>query len=85
VKTALAIFAGFALALAGCAGSQQSMMDAAGPQSGRVEARWWLFFWLMLAIFVTVIAVMLWALMRRQLAGPLLGRADLQLRELRAR
>jgi cytochrome c oxidase subunit 2 len=59
------MLAGLALALAGCAASQQSMIDAAGPQSGRVQSLWWFFFWLLLAIFVIVIATMLWALMRR--------------------
>ncbi len=54
-----------ALMLWGCAGHQQSVVDAAGPQSGRIEMLWWFLFWLLGAIFVIVIGVLLWALTRR--------------------
>jgi cytochrome c oxidase subunit 2 len=53
------------LMLSGCAGRQQSMVDPAGPQASRIEGLWWFFFDLLGAIFVIVIAVMLWALTRR--------------------
>jgi len=53
------------LVLSGCAGSQQSVVDAAGQQSGRIATLWWFFFWLLLTIFAAVMAVLGMALMRR--------------------
>ncbi|MDQ6679318.1 MAG: cytochrome c oxidase subunit II [Acidobacteriota bacterium] len=54
-----------ALMLAGCAGRQQSAVDAAGLQAGKIETLWWFFLWLMTAIFLSVMAVLLLALTRR--------------------
>jgi len=53
------------LVLSGCAGHQQSAVDAAGPASGATESLWWFFFWLLLAIFVIVIAFLCGSLGRR--------------------
>lgn len=53
------------LTLTGCAGHQQSAVDAAGPQSGRILALWWFFLALLSAVFIIVIALTLWTLMRR--------------------
>ncbi len=54
-----------ALLLTGCAGAQQSVVDAAGKQSGRIETLWWFFLWLLGAIFVAVVAALLMTLTRR--------------------
>ncbi len=52
-------------ALTSCAGHQQSAVDPAGPQSGRIAGLWWFFFWLLGAIFIIVMALTLWTLTRR--------------------
>src|SRR5579884_267890 len=56
---------GVALILAGCAGHQQSAVDAAGKQAGDIAALWWYFFALLLLIFVIVLAFTLIPLLRR--------------------
>lgn len=53
-----------ALLLIGCAGRQQSVLDSAGRQAGKIETLWWFFLWLLGAIFLVVIAVLLMALLR---------------------
>jgi cytochrome c oxidase subunit 2 len=55
-----------ALLLAGCGGPQQSALNSAGAQAGRIETLWWFFLWLLAAIFVIVMAVLLLALARRR-------------------
>jgi cytochrome c oxidase subunit II len=45
-----------ALLLQACAGPQQSSIDSAGAPAAGIERLWWLFFWLLLAIFVIVMA-----------------------------
>ncbi|MCU1291870.1 MAG: cytochrome c oxidase, subunit [Bryobacterales bacterium] len=50
--------------LTGCAGRQQSAVDPVGPQSGKIDTLWWSFFWLLGAIFIAVIIVLLFTLMR---------------------
>lgn len=52
-----------ALFLPGLGGSQ-SVIDPAGPQSGRVNMLWWFFFWACSAIFIAVIGSMLYAVFR---------------------
>ncbi len=54
-----------AFALTGCGGYQQSALDPAGPQSGKIDILWWSFFWLLAAIFIAVMAATLWTLSRR--------------------
>lgn len=56
---------GLLLFLTACAGHQQSAVDPAGPQSGRVGLLWWFFFWLLGAIFVLVMIATLITLTRR--------------------
>lgn len=56
---------GVALVLGGCAGHQQSALDAAGPGAGKTEALWWFFFGVLGVVFLIVLIVMFWALMRR--------------------
>ena len=51
--------------LSSCAGQQQSAIDPAGPQSGKIAVLWWGFFWLLAVIFAIVMAVMLVTLLRR--------------------
>jgi cytochrome c oxidase subunit II len=53
------------LVLNACAGHQQSAVDAAGPQSGKIAALWWFFLWLLGVIFVIVMVFTLLSLMRR--------------------
>ena len=53
------------LALTGCAGHQQSAIDPTGPQAGKIATLLWFFIWLLTAIFVIVMALTLWTLMRR--------------------
>jgi cytochrome c oxidase subunit 2 len=53
------------LVLAGCATSQQSALDPAGPQAGRIAGLFWFFTILLAVIFVIVIATLLWTLTRR--------------------
>ncbi len=54
-----------AFAVSGCGGHQQSPLDPAGPQSGKIDNLWWSFFWLLAAIFVAVMAATCWTLTRR--------------------
>jgi cytochrome c oxidase subunit II len=51
--------------LTSCAGHQQSVLDPAGPQSGRIDTLWWFFFWLLGLIFITVMVLTLLTLTRR--------------------
>jgi cytochrome c oxidase subunit II len=51
--------------LVSCAGHQQSAVDPAGPQSGRIDTLWWSFFWLLGIIFIVVMVVLLLTLTRR--------------------
>jgi cytochrome c oxidase subunit 2 len=53
------------LLLVSCAGNQQSIVDPAGPQAGKIAGLWWLFFYLLGAVFLLVMIVMLWTLTRR--------------------
>ncbi len=47
------------------AATQQSAVDAAGPQAGRIETLFWFFVALLGAIFVIVMSFTLWTLVRR--------------------
>lgn len=46
----------------------QSALDAAGPQAARIEALWWLLFWVCAAVFLTVVGAVGLAC-RRGLSG----------------
>jgi cytochrome c oxidase subunit 2 len=46
------------------AAQQQSALNPAGPQSGRIAGLWWFFFYLLGAIFIIVMLIMLRTLMR---------------------
>ncbi|MFL6354765.1 MAG: cytochrome c oxidase subunit II [Bryobacteraceae bacterium] len=48
-----------------CAGHQQSAVDPAGPQSGKIAALWWFFTCLLGVIFVIVMLFTLVSLIRR--------------------
>jgi cytochrome c oxidase subunit 2 len=51
--------------LDGCAGTQQSAVNPAGPQSGRIDALFFSFVWLLGIIFVVVMILALMTLGRR--------------------
>ncbi|MBV9403812.1 MAG: cytochrome c oxidase subunit II [Acidobacteriaceae bacterium] len=53
------------LTLSACAGHQQSAIDPTGPQSGQIATLFWFFTFLLTAIFIVVLALALWTLMRR--------------------
>ncbi|MEV1289492.1 cytochrome c oxidase subunit II [Micromonospora sp. NPDC049679] len=67
-RLALPIAAVALLALAGCAGDAPSTLNPAGYGARRVEGLWWLLFWISVAVFVEVMALLAWALLRRR--GP---------------
>jgi cytochrome c oxidase subunit 2 len=54
------------LLLSGCSGNAPSTLDAAGFGARRVEGLWWLLFWISLAVFVEVMALLGWALLFRR-------------------
>jgi cytochrome c oxidase subunit 2 len=64
----LILTAGFGLQLAGCGGGSPSTLDSQGPGASRVESLWWLMFWISVAVFVVVTALLLWAVARRRQA-----------------
>jgi cytochrome c oxidase subunit 2 len=42
----------------------QSALDSAGPQAGRIEDLWWIFFWVCTVVFVLVLIALLAAVFR---------------------
>ncbi|MFR9778596.1 cytochrome c oxidase subunit II [Micromonospora sp. MS34] len=52
--------------LAGCAGDAPSALHPAGSGASRIADLWWLLFWLSLAVFAEVIALLAWALLFRR-------------------
>ncbi|HYG97529.1 MAG TPA: cytochrome c oxidase subunit II [Terriglobales bacterium] len=51
----------------GCTGiPTQSAVDAAGPQISRIEWLWWLFTWVLAAVYVIVGGIIVFALWRRR-------------------
>ena len=48
-----------------CGGHQQSALDAAGAPASGTERLWWMFFWLLLGIFILVMAILSGTLRRR--------------------
>ncbi|MGI8962467.1 MAG: hypothetical protein ACR2IV_22465 [Bryobacteraceae bacterium] len=63
-KTAV-LYALVFMVLNAFAGHQQSAVDPAGPQSGKIATLWWFFVALLGAIFVIVTIFTLLSLMRR--------------------
>ncbi len=59
-----------ALLLGGCSAAWQSgrpvpsILDARGPAAARIESLWWLLFWLGTAVYIVVMAALLFALFR---------------------
>lgn len=47
----------------------QSALDPAGPQAAGIEWIWWLMFWVCTAVFVIVIAALVWAWRRGRSSG----------------
>jgi cytochrome c oxidase subunit 2 len=62
VPTALACV----LLLAGCGGTAPSTLNTAGVGARRVEGLWWVLFWISMAVFVEVLAVLVWAFVFRR-------------------
>ncbi|MFF5074870.1 cytochrome c oxidase subunit II [Micromonospora olivasterospora] len=54
------------LLLAGCSGGSPSALDAHGAGAIRVANLWWLLFWISVAVFVEVMALLAWALVFRR-------------------
>lgn len=52
--------------ITGCGGHQQSAIDPAGPQAGRIANLFWFFTFLLMTISVVVLALTFWALIRRR-------------------
>jgi cytochrome c oxidase subunit 2 len=56
---------GLVAPLAAC-GGMQSALNAAGPQSARIERLWWYFFWVCAVVFVLVMGALAYALLHRR-------------------
>jgi cytochrome c oxidase subunit II len=54
------------LLLAGCAGNMPSALNPGGTGAARVAGLWWLLFWISVAVFVEVMALLIWALVFRR-------------------
>ncbi len=57
------------LLVAGCSASAPSTLEPAGPGARRVEGLWWLLFWISSGVFVIVLAVLAFAVLRRRRTG----------------
>lgn len=57
---------GSLLLLAGCGGDSPSALDPAGAGAQRITGLWWLLFWISVAVFVEVMALLIWALVFRR-------------------
>jgi heme/copper-type cytochrome/quinol oxidase subunit 2 len=66
---ALSALAAGALAVGGCAEGAPSVLDPAGPGAARVADLWWLLFWISVAVFAEVMALLTWALVFRRKPG----------------
>jgi cytochrome c oxidase subunit II len=64
------------LLLSGCGGDAPSTLDSAGAGARRVEGLWWLLFWISVAVFVEVLALLAWALVFRRGASGRVNRSD---------
>ncbi len=66
MRPAALVLTALVVVLNGCAGHQQSAVDAAGPQAGRIETLFWFFLAILGAVFVIVIASTAWTLTKRR-------------------
>ncbi|MEN3614505.1 cytochrome c oxidase subunit II [Plantactinospora sp. ZYX-F-223] len=57
---------GLVLLASGCAAGAPSTLDPAGAGARRVEGFWWLLFWISVAVFAEVMALLAWALVFRR-------------------
>ncbi|MEV1329403.1 cytochrome c oxidase subunit II [Micromonospora costi] len=55
-----------ALPLAACAGDSPSALDPAGAGATRIANLWWVLFWISMAVFAEVMALLVWALVFRR-------------------
>ncbi|MBQ1016816.1 c-type cytochrome [Micromonospora sp. D93] len=54
------------LTVTGCSGGSPSTLDPAGAGAGRIAGLWWVLFWISMAVFVEVMALLVWALVFRR-------------------
>ncbi|GIG90466.1 cytochrome c oxidase subunit II [Plantactinospora endophytica] len=71
-----AVGCGLLLLLCGCAGGAPSTLDPGGVGARRVADFWWLLFWISVAVFVEVMALLVWALVFRRHPRRRLDRSD---------
>ncbi len=64
------------LALTGGVPWQSSALDPQGPAARAIADLWWLLFWLGTAVFVVVMAVLAYAVLRRRAPDGVAGRAN---------
>ena len=48
----------------------QSALDSAGSQASAIEGLWWIFFWVAVAVYVSVVAALMIALFRKRRDSP---------------
>jgi cytochrome c oxidase subunit II len=65
-RTPLAVPLFGLMLLAACGGDSPSTLDPAGAGAYRVAGLWWLLFWISVAVFVEVMALLVWALVFRR-------------------
>ena len=53
----------------------QSALDTAGPQAGRIESLWWIFFWVCAVVYVLVLVFLFLPLLRGDVGRPAAGAA----------
>jgi cytochrome c oxidase subunit II len=53
------------IGVSGCKGNHAAF-DSAGPQAGRIESLWWLFFWVSVVVYVASMAFVLMAIWRHR-------------------
>lgn len=62
----MTVLAAALLVLAGCAGDAPSALNPGGAGAERIAGLWWLLFWISVAVFVEVMALLAWALVFRR-------------------
>lgn len=58
-----------AVLLAGCSRTSPSTLNPHGYGASRIAGLWWILFWISVAVFLVVVLVLLWGLIRRRRAG----------------
>jgi len=71
----------YSLTTAACSGVQ-SALDPAGPEASRVSRLWWLMLAVCTIVFLIVIVVLAWGLIRKRTTTPAPERSDLRLKRM---